>query len=75
MMLRAVIVIGLGASSLWGQSRLASGSIETGGNLLPRPIGAGDLLAISVYGAPELSRTARVSQEGSIRLPMLKKPI
>ena len=49
--------------------------METGANLPPRPIGAGDLLSISVYGAPELSRTARVSQEGSIRLPMLKKPI
>jgi polysaccharide export outer membrane protein len=48
---------------------------DAGANLPPRPIGAGDLLAISVYGAPELSRTARVSQEGSIRLPMLKKPI
>ncbi|MGH9646526.1 MAG: polysaccharide biosynthesis/export family protein, partial [Bryobacteraceae bacterium] len=74
-MLRAMMVIGLAASSLWGQSRLASGSIETGANLPPRPIGAGDLLSISVYGAPELSRTARVSQEGMIRLPMLKKPI
>jgi polysaccharide export outer membrane protein len=50
-------------------------SSDAGANLPPRPIGAGDLLAISVYGAPELSRTARVSQEGSIRLPMLKKPI
>jgi polysaccharide export outer membrane protein len=35
----------------------------------------GDLLSISVYGAPELSRTARVSEEGAIRLAMLKSPI
>jgi len=80
MILRGMIVICLGAAcSLLGrleaQVRLSSGSIETGANLPPRPIGAGDLLAISVYGAPELSRTARVSQEGSIRVPMLKKPI
>lgn len=80
MILRAMMVFCLGtASSLFGQARLPAGSpmssSDAGANLPPRPIGAGDLLAISVYGAPELSRTARVSQEGSIRLPMLKKPI
>ncbi len=79
MMLRAMMVIGLAASSLWGpllaQARLASGLIETGANLPPRPIGAGDLLSISVYGAPELSRTARVSQEGMIHLAMIRTPI
>jgi polysaccharide export outer membrane protein len=58
-----------------GQTRLPSGSLELGANLPPRPIGAGDLLSISVYGAPELSRSARVSGEGLIRLPMLKNPI
>lgn len=74
-MLRAMMVLGLGASSLWGQARLPSGSIETGANLPPRPIGVGDLLSISVYGAPELSRTARVSEEGTIHLAMVKTPI
>ena len=58
-----------------GQARLPAGSIEAGANLPPRPIGAGDLLSISVYGAPELSRTARVSPEGTIRLAMVKSPI
>ena len=43
--------------------------------MLPRPIAGGDLLSISVYGAPELSRTVRVSEEGLIRLPMLKAPM
>jgi len=43
--------------------------------LPPRPIAGGDLLSISVYGSPELSRTARVSEEGLIRLPMLKAPM
>ena len=70
----ALILCGLGGF-LAGQSRFPSGSIESGANLPPRPIGAGDLLSISVYGAPELSRPVRVSQEGSIRLPMLKNPI
>lgn len=75
-MLRAMVFLCLGAaSSLAAQARLPAGSIEVGANLPPRPIGPGDLLSISVYGAPELSRTARVSPEGSIRLPMLKSPI
>jgi polysaccharide export outer membrane protein len=80
MILRAMTIIGLGlAGSLLGQARLPTGSptgsTDAGANLPPRPIGAGDLLSISVYGAPELSRTARVSEEGLIRLAMLKSPI
>jgi len=46
-----------------------------GANLPAQPIGATDLLAISVYGAPELTRTVRVSGEGLIRLPMLREKI
>ena len=37
--------------------------------------GDGDLLAVTVYGAPELTRTVRVSPQGSIRLPMLSRAI
>ena len=46
-----------------------------GANLPSLPIGATDLLAISVYGAPELTRTVRVSNDGLIRLPMLSERI
>src|SRR5579872_1620666 len=50
--------------------------VEPAGNNLPaQAIGAADLLAISVYGAPELTRTVRVSPEGLIRLPMLRENI
>jgi len=38
-------------------------------------VAAGDLLAITVYGAPEMSRSVRVSGDGFIRLPMLKRQI
>src|SRR5579864_8567516 len=48
---------------------------DTGPNLPAQPIGANDLLSISVYGSPELTRTVRVSAEGVIRLPMLKQRI
>lgn len=43
-------------------------------NLPQRPIQSGDLLAVTVYGAPELSRMARVT-DGTIRLPMLSESI
>ncbi len=45
------------------------------GNLPAQKIGPNDLLSISVYGAPELTRTVRVSAEGFIRLPMLKEKV
>jgi len=48
---------------------------NVGSNLPAQAIGPADLLAISVYGAPELTRTVRVSAEGSIRLPMLREKI
>lgn len=45
------------------------------GNLPLQPIGANDLLAVSVYDAPELTRTVRVDTDGFIRMPMLKEKI
>ena len=44
-------------------------------NLPAQKIGANDLIAISVYDAPELTRTIRVDSDGSIRLPLLKQEI
>jgi len=44
-------------------------------NLPMQSIGANDLIAVSVYGAPEISRTSRVGADGYIRLPMLKERI
>lgn len=46
-----------------------------GANLPAQPIGANDLIAVSVYDAPELTRTVRVSADGLIRLPMLQQPV
>ena len=46
-----------------------------GANLPAQPIGANDLVAVSVYDAPELTRTVRVSTDGFIRLPMLKQRV
>lgn len=44
-------------------------------NLPAHKIGPNDLLALSVYDAPELTRTIRVGPDGRIELPMLKQPI
>lgn len=57
-----------------GQDRLPAPP-DVGANLPARALGPEDLVSVSVYGAPELSRTARVSESGSIRLPMLEQPI
>ena len=48
---------------------------EAGANLPTQSIGPNDLIAVSVYDAPELSRTIRVGADGFIRLPMLKQRI
>lgn len=44
-------------------------------NLPGQKVGPNDLLAISVYDSPELTRTVRVGAEGYIRLPMVAQRI
>jgi polysaccharide export outer membrane protein len=48
---------------------------ELGGNLPAQPVGPNDLIAVSVYDSPELSRTVRIGADGYFRLPMLKQRI
>ncbi len=42
-------------------------------NLPAQRIGPNDLIAVSVYDSPELTRTVRVGADGLIRMPMLKQ--
>jgi polysaccharide export outer membrane protein len=44
-------------------------------NLPVLKLQAGDLVAVSVYDAPELTRTVRVDPDGSIRLPLLAEGV
>jgi polysaccharide export outer membrane protein len=44
-------------------------------NLPFQPVGPEDLLSLQVYDAPEFTHTVRVSEKGSIQLPMLKSSI
>jgi polysaccharide export outer membrane protein len=44
-------------------------------NLPALPLHAGDLVAVSVYDAPELTRTVRVDPDGTIHLPLLAEGV
>ena len=44
-------------------------------NLPAQRIGVDDLVAVSVYRSPELTRTVRVDAEGGITLPLLAEPV
>jgi len=44
-------------------------------NLPAQRIGPNDLIAVSVYDSPELTRTVRVGADGMIRMPMLKQRV
>ncbi len=72
--MRHLILFALGSLAL-GQTlpqQQQNGPMVSSTNLPSQRIGANDLLNVSVYGAPELSRTVRVSQEGWVQIPMLK---
>jgi polysaccharide biosynthesis/export protein len=50
-------------------------TMDASGNLPAEPIGKNDLLGITVYDAPELTRSVRVDGNGTIRLPMVLRHI
>jgi polysaccharide export outer membrane protein len=64
--------------SIWIGAALLSGSFahaQNVPNLPSQPIGPNDLISVSVYDAPELSGTFRVSATGTVSLPLLREPI
>jgi polysaccharide biosynthesis/export protein len=50
-------------------------STPDGANLPFQPLGPSDLVRLSVYDSPELSRSFRVDQEGALLLPLLNHPV
>jgi polysaccharide export outer membrane protein len=58
------------ALSAWGQQ-----AQEAPGNLPAQKLGPDDLLGVSVYGAPELSRTIRVGADGQMSVPLVERKI
>ena len=62
-------------SMLIGCGGLQAQGIPAGppaGNLPAQKIGPNDLLAVSVYGAPEFTRSIRVDDAGKLNLPMVR---
>ena len=57
------------------QGRPAATPESAAANLPAQPVGANDLVSVSVYDTPELSRTVRIGADGFMRLPMLKRRI
>ena len=70
----ALILLAVCLSIFMGRAR-AQSSETAPANLPAQKIGPDDLLAISVYDSPELTRSVRVTAEGQIRLPMVKRMI
>ena len=58
-----------------GSAQMRPAGEVASANLPAQRIGANDLVAVSVYDAPELTRTVRVGADGLLRLPMLKRRI
>jgi polysaccharide export outer membrane protein len=65
-------VIVLALAPLMAQQRTSLMEEVGRENLPAQKLGVDDLVAVSVYDAPELTRSVRVEQDGSIRLPLLK---
>src|SRR5262245_18316779 len=71
----AVLSLAGGMALSQPQPGLPPVTVPVGGNLPTQPLGPNDLIAISVYGAPEFTRTVRLSVDGDIRLPMVEQLI
>jgi polysaccharide export outer membrane protein len=74
----ALIITFVWAGSVFGQAPKTSvvdQQLAAVANLPSHKISPNDLLALSVYDAPELTRTLRVGPDGMIELPLLKQPI
>ncbi len=63
------------AATLFGQTRPSLMEEVGRANLPSQKLGADDLVAVSVYDAPELTRTVRVEPDGTIHLPLLKRGV
>jgi polysaccharide export outer membrane protein len=65
------------AAALAQNGRPGGMDMSTAGvaNLPAQALAANDLVGVSVYGSPELTRTIRVGADGTIRFPMLEQRV
>src|SRR5580698_8356630 len=75
--MRQVVFIAIISSMAAAQPQIRPNLMTEAGtaNLPAQRLGVDDLLAISVYDAPEFTRTVRVETDGAIHLPLLKNGI
>src|ERR1051326_8325342 len=71
-MRRGLALIFLTALTLAGQGAMQEVGKE---NLPAQRLGIDDLVAVSVYDAPELTRSVRVEADGTIHLPLLQEGV
>lgn len=70
-----MLVAALGVFVCLGVLGADQGGDPANANQPVQKIGADDLISVSVYDSPELTRTIRVGDDGQIRLPMLRRTI
>jgi len=77
LLLAIAVAASVEAQQYANSDRVGAGATtySEGSNLPVEKIGRDDLIGITVYDAPELTRTVRVASDGDIRLPMLKQHI
>ena len=56
-------------------SSVVDNTVSSVANLPTHKLAANDLIAVSVYDSPELTRTIRVGADGNIDIPMLTDPV
>jgi len=62
-------------AATWCTSIVLHGQVGAVGNLPAQPIGPSDLLAVTVFGSSDLTRTVRVGADGMIRIPLVRAAI
>jgi polysaccharide export outer membrane protein len=69
--MRFAILLALASAAAFAQLRVQPMEDASKNNLPSQKLGIDDLVAVSVYDAPELTRTVRVEADGAIHLPLL----
>jgi polysaccharide export outer membrane protein len=71
----AILLLALAAFAQTTHPSVVDQQLASVSNLPAHKIAPNDLLALSVYDAPELTRTVRVGPDGRLDLPLLKERI
>lgn len=73
--LASAFAISAGAQQVSSTPRINSPTALPGNPDLSERLGDNDVVGISVYDSPELSRSIRIDSQGNIRLPMVQQSI